>query len=161
MCNWILLRQSSWQRLCHRGHKSHMSVWCPMLSLNLGLFPSLLTAKVEFTLKFLPSETLDLRALRQRFPGSCFVITHPVHKCNPESAPRPAPIFLWNPESRAPKKANPRSWKTYWGPLTSGDLKSGDSLFCTTPQLPKCQRPYNPLSTNWPSYHGLGHYMKS
>ena len=44
---------------------------------------------------------------------------------------------------------------------TSGDLKSGDSLFCTTPPspAPKWQQPHYPLPlpTNWPSLHGLRH----
>ena len=47
---------------------------------------------------------------------------------------------------------------------TSGYLKSGDSLFCTTAPIPppECQQPYKtPLPTNWPSCHGLGRYMKS
>ena len=43
---------------------------------------------------------------------------------------------------------------------TSGDLKSGDSLFCTTTRLPGMTTAPPPptLPTNRP---GLGHHMKS
>ena len=42
---------------------------------------------------------------------------------------------------------------------TSGDLKSGVSLFFTTPPPPnECQQPHHPAP---PSCHGFGHYMKS
>ena len=48
---------------------------------------------------------------------------------------------------------------------TPGDLKSGDSLFCTTPhpppQMSTAPLPPSPLPTNSPSLHGSGHYVKS
>lgn len=60
---------------------------------------------------------------------------------------------------------NGKEWKinkSFREMPTSRDLKSGDSLSCTTPdcQLLKHPPPAPPPPTNWPSHHCLGHYLK-
>ena len=73
--------------------------------------PSLPTAKVEFILKFSQSGIPDLGAW---FPESRFDARFRVPSIN--AIPNPFPIFLYNPESWAPKRPNWGSRKSYWGP---------------------------------------------